>query len=123
MKNRIKQIRKDLKLTQTEFGEKIGIKGNTVTNYENGLRTPSDAVIFSICREFGVNEEWLRTGEGEPYVVLSEGEVIAEFVGKVLKEKDDSFKRRLISILSSLDEAGWEAFERVVEELSKINKE
>lgn len=68
MQDRIKDLRKKLKLTQVEFGERIGVKGNTITNYENGLRNPSDAVILSICREFGVNESWLRTGEGEPFV-------------------------------------------------------
>lgn len=51
-------------MTQTEFGAKIGVKGNTITNYESGMRTPSDAVIVSICREFDINENWLRTGEG-----------------------------------------------------------
>ncbi len=65
MKNRIKKIRKEKGLTQVEFGEKIGVKGNTVTNYETGLRNPTDAVVLSICREFNVNEKWLRTGEGE----------------------------------------------------------
>lgn len=65
LNNRIKTIRKDNKLTQVEFGEKIGVKGNTITNYENGLRSPSDAVILSICREFNINEVWLRTGQGE----------------------------------------------------------
>lgn len=65
MKDRITLIRKNNGLTQKEFGEKIGVKGNTITNYENGLRTPSDAIIYSICREFHINEEWLRTGQGE----------------------------------------------------------
>ena len=65
MKNRIREIRKAHKLTQTEFGERIGVKGNTVTGYETGLRIPSDAIIRSISREFGVNEEWFRTGKGK----------------------------------------------------------
>ena len=60
LKERIREIRKALKLTQVEFGEKIGVKGNTVTNYETGLRNPTDAVLLSICREFNVNEMWLR---------------------------------------------------------------
>lgn len=80
MKNRIKQIRKEKGLTQVEFGEKIGVKGNTVTNYETGLRNPTDAVVLSICREFNVNEKWLRTGEGE--MLLEEdvefGEICAD---------------------------------------------
>lgn len=68
MKERIKAVRKYLKLTQAEFGARIKVKGNTVTGYETGIRSPSDAVINSICREFGVNEQWLRTGEGEMLV-------------------------------------------------------
>lgn len=67
LKGRIKAVRKVNKMTQIEFGQKIGIKGNTVTNYETGLRNPSDAIIKSICREFNVNEHWLRTGEGEMF--------------------------------------------------------
>lgn len=65
MKDRIKRIRKEKNLTQVEFGKIIGVKGNTITNYENGLRNPTDAVIVSICREFNVNEAWLRTGDGK----------------------------------------------------------
>lgn len=64
MNKRIRQIRKSKGLTQTEFGTKIGVKGNTITNYESGLRNPSDAIIKAICREFHINENWLRTGEG-----------------------------------------------------------
>ena len=66
MKDRIKQVRKALHLNQTEFGLLVGVKGNTIANYEIGLRTPSEAVLFSICREFNVNNDWLRTGE-EPF--------------------------------------------------------
>ena len=67
LNERIKAIRKEKKLTQSEFGAIIGVKGNTITNYESGNRAPSDAVIFSICREFNVNESWLRTGEGKMF--------------------------------------------------------
>ena len=56
MKDRIKTLRKALHLNQSDFGAKVGVKGNTIGNYEIGLRNPSDAVIFSICREFDVNE-------------------------------------------------------------------
>ena len=63
--SRIKKIRKSLDLTQTEFAERIGSVQNTVTGYENGRRNPSAPVISLICREFHINEEWLRTGEGE----------------------------------------------------------
>lgn len=64
MNNRIREIRKFYHLTQTEFGKRIGVAGNTITNYESGNREPSNAVITLICKEFSVNEVWLRTGEG-----------------------------------------------------------
>ena len=67
MNERIKAIRKESGLKQAEFAERIGLKPNTVTSYETGLRVPSDTVILSICREFNVSETWLRTGEGEMF--------------------------------------------------------
>jgi len=67
---RIKQVRKDQGLTQIEFGTQIGVKGNTVTGYENGTRCPSDAVINSICLIFNVDQTWLRTGEGDMYISI-----------------------------------------------------
>lgn len=67
MKDRIKQLRKALELTQQEFADKIGVKRNSFANYETGRNTPIDAIIVSMCREFNVNEEWLRTGKGEMF--------------------------------------------------------
>lgn len=64
---RIRKLRKTLDLTQQKFGERIGIKGNTVAQYELGRNEPVDAVFSLICREFDVREEWLRTGEGEMF--------------------------------------------------------
>lgn len=78
IESRIKQIRKGAGLTQSEFGEKIGVKGNTITTYETGSRIPSDAVIHSICREFNISELWLRTGEGEPHIERDEDEEFLE---------------------------------------------
>lgn len=65
--DRIKKIRKELDLTQAEFGAKIGSVQNTVTGYESGRRNPSTPVIALICEKFGVNEDWLRYGEGEMF--------------------------------------------------------
>ena len=67
VKDRIKKIRRELDLTQQEFAERIGIKRNTIANYETGRNDPVDSVISLICREFDVYEEWLRTGEGEMF--------------------------------------------------------
>lgn len=64
MKNRIKNLRKALNLTQQEFADRLNIGRGTLANYEVGRNEPIDAVISLICHEFGVNEGWLRTGEG-----------------------------------------------------------
>ena len=65
MNERIKLIRRELGLTQTEFAERIGLKQNSIALIESGKRNISDQAVLSICREYGVNEEWLRTGTGE----------------------------------------------------------
>ena len=112
MNERIRQIRKDYKLTQTAFGQRIGLKGNTITNYENGLRTPNDSVILAICREYSVSERWLRTGQGEPYVQKTQNEEIALFMGDLLTGSD-AFKARLISALAKLSPEEWATLERI----------
>lgn len=77
MKERIRKIRRDLDLTQQEFADRIGIKRNTVANYETGRNEPVDSVVSLICREFHVNEEWLRNGIGEMFTQDSEDELQA----------------------------------------------
>lgn len=67
MNERLKKLRKALDLTQVEFAERIGTVQNTITGYESGRRNPSNPVISSICKEFNVNEEWLRNGTGEMF--------------------------------------------------------
>lgn len=119
MKSRIKQIRKNENLTQIEFGERIGVKGNTITNYENGLRTPTDAIILSICREFRVNENWLRTGEGEPYIKRTRNQEIQSFANDVMEDIDESFRKRFVIALSKLDESDWNTIKKIADELSK----
>lgn len=112
MNERLKKLRKELDMTQQEFADRIGIKRNSLANYETGRNTPIDAIIVSICREFNVNENWLRTGEGEMFVEMSyDDDEIAQFVGQVMGEEDDSFKKRLISGLAALDDNGWKVLE------------
>lgn len=67
MNSRIRKVRRELDLTQTEFAGKIGTTANVLTNYETGRRNPSSSVINNICKTFNVNEEWLRTGTGEMF--------------------------------------------------------
>ena len=112
MKDRIKEVRKALKLNQTEFGARLGIKQTTVAGYETGAKNPMDSVILSICREYNVNEAWLRTGEGEMFVQKSRMDTIAEFAAD-LYNTDMKFKRDLIEVLAKLDESSWKELEKI----------
>lgn len=85
---RIKFLRKELNLTQEEFGAKIGVKGNTVTGYERGTRTPSDSIINYVCLIFNVNQTWLRTGEGDVFLDGCECGNIATLPKRIWSEYD-----------------------------------
>lgn len=123
MQERIKEIRKHYKLTQTEFGERIGVKGNTITGYETGIRTPSDAVIVSICREFNCNEVWLRTGEGDPFQEETRQEQIMRFAAQTVNGSDE-FKKAFVSMLAKMDADDWENLAKLFRKLSgEIKKE
>ena len=106
---RIKEIRKYLDLTMEKFGERLGVGKTAISKVENNERNLTDQMSISICREFNVDENWLRTGEGDMFEPMSRGETIAQFAGELMKDEDDSFRRRLIEALAQLDEKEWEA--------------
>ena len=91
MNERIKELRKALKLTQQEFADRLNIKRGAIANYEVGRNEPIDAVISLICKEFNVNEEWLRDGTGEMFRAEEENSIIAKAT-MLLGEKDLLFE-------------------------------
>lgn len=105
MKNRIKQIRKHFNLNQEDFGKRIGAKQSTVTAYECGNRVPMDVTITSICREFGVNEEWLRTGKGEMFLPKSRGQEIGEIVKAAAQHDPETAAKFFSSLLEEMSDA------------------
>lgn len=117
MKNRIRTIRKNAGMTQKQFAERLGISRNTVATYETSSRIPIDAVIVSICREFGVREEWLRTGQGDIYKELTPDLELSKWFGQILMEEESSFRRRFLLALTTLKEGEWTALERLSEVL------
>ena len=119
MKERLKKLRKTLDLTQQALADQLGVKRNTVAQWELGINALTDQVIMSICREFNVNETWLRTGEGDMFIQLTRDEQIEQFVGELLKNEDDSFKRRIISGLAALDATGWQVLEEFLDSIQK----
>ena len=117
MNERLKKLRKELDMTQQEFADKLGTARNNIAGYETGKRNPSNAFISLICREFNVNEKWLRTGEGDMFIELSRSDEIAQFVGQLMTEEDDSFKKRLVSGLAALDDNGWKVLENFLDSI------
>lgn len=119
MKERIKELRKFLGLTQQAFADKLNIPRGNVACYETGKNSPSDVAISLICREFNVNEDWLRSGTGEMFKELSRTEEIAKLTTDLFKSEKNSFKERLILALSKLNEEEWELLEGIAEKIAK----
>lgn len=110
MKDRIKLLRNTLGLTQEKFGERLGIKRNTIATYEIGRNEPIDAVISLICREFNVNEDWLRNGTGgndNMFVQPVENELISR-AARILGERDPLFEA-FVETYSQLNAANRKA--------------
>lgn len=110
---RISWLISDKGYTKTAFAKKINVSQPFISQVVTGTASPSDRTIADICREFDVNEDWLRTGQGDPYVQLSRDEELAAFFGSVLKGDDPDFRRRLLSVLSRLSTEEWELLEKM----------
>lgn len=122
MKDRIKKIRKNAGLTQEKFAERLGIKRNTIATYETGRSEPMDNIIISICREFSVNEDWLRTGEGEIYDIPEDE--TAAIVSELL-EDSNPFYNLIVGIMKTyqkLDVKSQDALKELSKELLKNTK-
>ena len=120
MNTRIREVRNAKGLTQTEFGKRIGFSRPMVANLEGEGRTEiKDHVIHLICKEYNVNEEWLRTGEGEMFSEMSMEEELIEFTRDLLIGENESFKKRLISALAKLSEDQWDLLEGIIDDISK----
>lgn len=103
-------------LTKTAFAEKLNVSQSFVSNMALGKASPSDRTIADICREFNINEIWLRTGEGDPVAQLDREEEIASWIGKVLAGNDD-FKKDFVAVLSRLDENAWAVLAQISERM------
>ena len=113
--SRIKELRNSLDLTQQKFADRLGIQRGIIGKYEVDVSAPSDAVISLICREFNVREAWLRTGEGEMLDVKPRAEELGELVRKLLADRPESFRSRLITSLLRFEPNSpeWQILENI----------
>ena len=121
MNERIKQIRKNANLTLEKFGKRIGITAASCSNIESGKTNPSNQTIQAICKVFGCNEIWLRTGEGYPFQEESRQEQIMRFAAQTVHGSDE-FKKSFVSMLAKLDAEDWDALARIFGKLAGETK-
>lgn len=119
MKDRIKIIRKKENLSQEAFAKKIAVSRSAICKMESGENSPSDQTIELICRIFSVNENWLRSGNGEAYKKRTRNQELQEFSNEIMESVDSSFKKRFMLALSKLNESDWETLRKIAEELKE----
>lgn len=118
MGERVKELRTALGLSGEKFGEKIGVKRSAISDIERGRNNLSEQNILAICREFNVNEEWLRTGTGEMFKDMTLDEEIISFIGEIQWDTSNTFKKRFISAISKLSEEEWNVLEKIIVDMA-----
>ena len=121
MKDRINRIVEQSGLTKTAFAKRINVSQGLISQICNGTTNPSDRTIADICREFGCNEVWLRTGDGEPFQEETRQEQIMRFAAQTVNGSDE-FKKAFVSMLAKLDAEDWETLAKLFNRLSNETK-
>ena len=125
MNERFKKVRKTLGLTQSEFGKSLGISNTAISKIEKGENNVSESNIISICREFGVNEEWLRTGvggENNMFIKLSAYDKAYNRFGYVMENASASKKAALTMLLELVYRTSDEDWDLIMKEIDEIKK-
>lgn len=121
MKDRIELVIKNANIKKVDFAKRLNISQAFVSQMCSGVAKPSDRTITDICREFGCNEVWLRTGEGEPYREEPRQEQIMRFAVQTVKGSDE-FRKAFVSMLAKLDPEDWENLAKIFDKLTEEYK-
>ena len=117
---RIKELRGSLNLSQTAFGEGLGLGLGAVRNLEMGNKAPSDSQINLICKIYHVNRQWLTTGNGEMFSMSERDRKILDLVDEILVNKSDSFKADILALISELNNEDWSTLKRITDKLIEL---
>ena len=116
MKDRIEFIIKSAKIKKVDFAKRLNISQAFVSQMCSGVAMPSDRTIADICREFGCDEVWLRTGKGEPFRQETRQEQIMRFAVQTVKGSNE-FRKALVAMLATLDDSEWDGLEKLLDKL------
>lgn len=111
MNERVRELRKYLGLTLEKFGEPLGVTKTAISRLENGVNGITDQMVKSICREYNVNEEWFINGTGDMFTEIDRDDQLMRWAASVLKDDSDSFRKRFVTMLSSLSVDEWQFLE------------
>ena len=117
LNNRINYLIQSLNISKAKFAERLNISQAFVSQLCSGVREPSDRTITDICREFGCDEVWLRTGEGEPFRQETTQEAIMRFAVQTVKGSDE-FRKAFVAMMAKLDPEDWQNLARIFEKLN-----
>lgn len=119
MDERLKMLRNALNLTQQAFADRLNVSRNNIAGYETGKRSPSDAMVTLICKEFNVSEEWLRNGTGEMFNPIPEEDEVALYVGELL-QPDNPFADLIVEIMRTYSQLDSKSQDVLKEFSSKL---
>lgn len=119
MKQRILKIRKEAKLNQDDFAKRLNLTKNYISLIETGNRIPSDRTISDICREFSINEDWLRYGT-EPMKISKKGK-LATYLSEIASGNDDLIQD-LIEVYMELDQTSKDTLRKIADDMAKKRK-
>ena len=114
---RVKEVRRTQGLTLEKFGDRLGVTKQTISRIENGVNALTDQMAKAICREFGVSESWLRTGEGEMIEPTTPSEHLLAYVARISTEPDKEFQIEFLTALSRMKPEQWKLVEDFLDDL------
>lgn len=119
---RFREIRNKKGLSQEDFARGMHRSRSEIKNIEYGKTEPKEEIIQSVCSAYNVNETWIRTGDSDMFNPVNRDEEISAFIGDIMSDESDNFRRRLISVLSRLDASEWSLLEKMAMRLAEVEE-
>jgi transcriptional regulator with XRE-family HTH domain len=120
---RIKLLRKTLKLSQTDFGKNLGVSRDVINNIDRSTVEPKPLLLEHICAVYNVNPDWLMNGTGEMFLERDTEDEIADFLAQLMCDDDESIRKRFVLALSKFDGDDWKTVEKFIDAFTQTEKD